>query len=171
MVEPAHGVECVAHRFPHRGMRVNGGGHIVERGFQAERRDRFGDDFRGQRADGVHAENFAVFRFGHHFDEAFVLAEDGGLAVAEERKLAGFHFEARFARLLFRQTNRADLRLAIGGVRAALAVERLHGFSGHAADGDDAFHGSGVRQLRKARDDIADGVELAARRFRENALV
>ena len=45
-------------------------------------------------------------------------------------------------------------------VGAALAVERLHVFPGHAADGDDAFHRSGVRELRKPGDDIADGIEM-----------
>ena len=124
-----------------------------------ERRDRLGDDFRRQRTDGVHAQNFAVLCLGHHLDEAFVLAEDGGFAVGEKRKLPGLHLEAGFARLLFGQADRADLRLAVGGVRAALAVKRLHLFARHAAHGDDSLHRSGVRELRKAGDDVADGVE------------
>ena len=136
------------------------GGHVVERGFEAERCDWLGDDFRGQRADGVHAENFAVFFFGHHFDEAFVLAEDGGLAVADEREFSGLHLEAGVARLLFGEADGADLRLAVGAVGAALAIEGLHFFSGHAAYGDDSLHGGGVRELRQAGHDIADGVEM-----------
>ena len=35
-----------------------------------------------------------------------------------------------------------------------------HLLAGDFADGDDAFHGRGVRQLRHARDDVADGVDV-----------
>ena len=58
--QTAHGVECVAHCFPYRRVSMDRGGHVVERGFEAERCYRLGDNFRGERADGVHAENFAV---------------------------------------------------------------------------------------------------------------
>ena len=34
-----------------------------------------------------------------------------------------------------------------------------HVFAGHLADGDDAFHRGGVRQLRHSGDDVADGVQ------------
>ena len=74
--QAAHGIEGVAHRFPDGRMRVDGGGHVVERGFQAQRRDRLGDDFRRERADRVDAENFAVLRFGDDFDEAVVLSRE-----------------------------------------------------------------------------------------------
>ena len=86
--------------------------------------------------------------------------ENCRLAVAEERKFPGLHAETGFAGLLFGEADGADLRLAVGGVRAALAIERLHFFAGHAADGDDALHRSGVRELRQAGDDVADGVEV-----------
>ncbi len=98
--------------------------HVVDGGFQCDRRGRFGENFRRQRADDVHAQNLAVFFFGHHFDETFVLAEDGGLAVAEEREFADLHLVARLARLPFGQPDRADLRLAIGAVGNARALER-----------------------------------------------
>ena len=52
-------------------------------------------------------------------------------------------------------------------VGAALAVEGLYFFSGHAAYGDDSFHGGGVRQLRQAGNDIADGVEMRLVGFEE----
>ncbi len=35
-----------------------------------------------------------------------------------------------------------------------------HCFAGHFSDRDDSFHGCGVRQLRHAGDDIADGIEM-----------
>src|ERR1700733_7853813 len=141
-------------------MRVDRGGHVVERGFQAERVHSFGDDFRGERADRMHAENFAVLRFGDDFDEAVVRAENRRLAVSEERKFSSFHVVTGVARLFFGEAYGADLRLAICGGRAAQPVEGLHVFSGHAADGDDSLHRRGVRQLRQSGDDIADGVEI-----------
>ena len=69
------------------------------------------------------------------------------------------------ARRLFGQADRADLRLAISGVGAAQAIERLHFLARHAPDGDQAFHRGCVRQLRQAGDDVADGVELGLGRF------
>src|ERR1700740_3705761 len=107
----------------------------------------------------MHAYNFAVLFFGYHFDETFVLAQDRGFAIAEEREFSSLHLEARIARLFLRQADGADLRLAVGAVGAALAVEGLHFFSGHASDGDDAFHGSGMRELRQGGGYISDGVE------------
>ena len=35
--------------------------------------------------------NLAALFFRHHFDEALVVVEDGGLAVAQERKFADLH--------------------------------------------------------------------------------
>ena len=65
---------------------MNGGRHIVERGLQGESRGRLGNDFRGERPDGVHAQYFTIFRFGDDFDEAFVLAQNSGFAIAEKRE-------------------------------------------------------------------------------------
>src|SRR6185437_9892469 len=116
------------------------------------------DDFRRERSDRVYTENFAVFRLRNHLDEAFMTAEDTGLAIAKEWELAGLDFVASIASLLFRQADRADLRLAIRSVGAALAVKRLHLFPCHASYGDNSFHGSGVRELGKSGNDIADGI-------------
>src|ERR1700737_2921079 len=87
----AHGVECIAHRFPDGRMRVNRRGHVVERGLETERRGRLSDDLSRQWPDRMHAENFAVLRLGDHLDESAVLAKDRGLAVREKRKLTGLH--------------------------------------------------------------------------------
>src|SRR5271163_960354 len=165
--QAAHGIECVAHCFPDCGMGVNGGGHVVECGFQAHGCNGLGDNFRGQGADGVHAQDFAVLFFGYHFYEAFVLAENGGFAVAEEREFSGLHLEAGVASLFFGEADGTDLRLAVGAVGAALAIEGLDFFSGHAPNGDDAFHGSGVRELRQAGDDVSYGVEVRLVGFQE----
>ena len=76
----------------------------------------FRKNFRGERADDVDAENLAIFFFGDDFDEAAMVAEDGGFAVADEGKLAGFDGVARVFGLLFGEADGADLRLAISGV-------------------------------------------------------
>ena len=107
------------------------------------------------------------FCFGYYFDEAFVLAEDRGFAVAEEREFSGLHLETGVAGLFFGEADGADLRLAVRAVGAALAVEGLHFFSGHAAYGDDSLHGRGVRKLRQAGNDVADGVEVRLVGFEE----
>src|SRR5271167_4137594 len=152
----ADGVECIPHRLPHGWVRVDCGGHVIERRLEPKCSHRFGDYFRRQRADRVDAKDLAILRFGHHFDEALVLAENRSFAVAEERKLANLYVVTSLARLLFGITNRSNLRLAIGGIRTALPVEWLHFFPSHSADGDDAFHRSRMRKLWKARDDIAN---------------
>ncbi len=54
-----------------------------------------GNNFGGQRTDRVHAENLAVLFVGDHFDEAFMLTQNGGLAVAQERKLSDLHFDSQ----------------------------------------------------------------------------
>ncbi len=83
------------------------------------------DNFRRERPDCMHSKNLAVLFLRYHFDEPFMLAKDGRLAIADERKLSGLHLEARFARLLLRKAYGTDLRLAVSSVRAPLAIERL----------------------------------------------
>src|ERR1700751_4234866 len=111
--KPAHGIERIAHRFPHGRVGVNGCGHIVERGFQAERGYRLSNNFRGKWSNRMDTEYFAVFRIGNHFDKAFMLAENRGLTVAQEREFADLNVKTSFARLLLRITNRPDLRLTV----------------------------------------------------------
>ena len=76
--------------------------HIVQRGFQAERRDRLRDDFRRKRPDRMHAKYLAVLFFCHHFDEPFVLTKNCRFAIPDEREFAGLDLEAGIARLLLR---------------------------------------------------------------------
>ena len=45
---------------------------------------------RGQRANDVHAENFAVLLLGDHFDEAFVGPRMEALLLADEREFPIF---------------------------------------------------------------------------------
>ena len=169
--EAADGVERIAHRFPNRWMRVNHGIHIIERGFETERRSRLRDNLRGERPDHMHAQNLAIFCFGNYFDEAFMQAENRRLAISDEREFASLHCKPGLTRLLFGEADRADLRFAICGVRAALAVKRLHLFSRHAPDRNDSFHRSGMRELRQSRDNIANGVEIRLIRFQKRIRV
>ncbi len=124
------------------------GSHIVQGSLQSQRGDRLSDNFGRQRPDRMDAKYLAVLFFRHHLDEAFMLAENRRFAIADEWKLTSLYLEACFARLLFCQAYGSDLRLAICGVGTAFAIERLHVFAGHAPNGDDSFHRSGVRKLR-----------------------
>ena len=119
----------------------------------------FGDQLVGLRADDVDAENLAVLLVGDHLDEAVVTAEDRRLAVADERKLADLHLEALRLGLRFGQADAADSGLGVGRAGNAILVDRDGRLAGHVIDRDHAFHGRDVRQLRRARDDVADRVD------------
>src|SRR6266699_1474117 len=88
------------------------------------------------------------------------MVEYGGLAIGQERKLAGLHRIAGVARLFLSEPDRPDLRLAISGIGNAAPFERRHLLSGDFSDRDDAFHGCRVRQLGHSRDDISDRIDL-----------
>jgi len=77
---------------------VDGLHHDVDGGFGFHRGDGFGDDLEAFRADDVNAEDFAVWLTGDYLDEPFVVAEDGGAAVAGERKTADLDLAALGAR-------------------------------------------------------------------------
>ena len=66
-------------------MGVDGVHHGLDGGFRFHGGDGFGDELEGLGADDVDAENFAVLLVGDDFDEAIVMAEDGGLAVGRRR--------------------------------------------------------------------------------------
>src|SRR5258708_7708060 len=164
-LQPANGREGVAHRFPDGGMGVHHVHQIVDGAFKIEHRGGFGQNFGGQRADDVDAQNFAVFFVADNFDEPAVIAQNGGFAVAHERKFSDFHRAAGIARLLFSQANRANLRLAVGGVGDAILANLLGWFSGDVRDRDNAFHHGGVGQLRHSGDDVADRIQTFFRGF------
>src|SRR5271167_757812 len=75
------GIERIAQRFPHRGMRMNHVGHIIERRFEAQGGGRLGNDLSCQRTNGMDAEDLAILRFRYNLDEALVHSEDGRLAI------------------------------------------------------------------------------------------
>ncbi len=108
-------------------------------------------------------QHFAVFFVGNYFDEAAVIAKNGGFAVADKRKLARFHGVAGIARLLFGQADGADLRLAVGCIGDAFLDDGWPRLARDVCDGGDALHHGGVGQQRQAENDVADGVQALFR--------
>jgi len=63
-------------------MGVNGLHHDIDGSLGLHGGNGFGDQLEAVGADDVHAEDLAVLLVGDDLDEAFVLAEDGGAAIA-----------------------------------------------------------------------------------------
>ena len=68
-------------------------------------------------ADHVGAEKLPGLFVEDHFDQALILAERDRLAVADKRKAADADIELSVLRGLLGQSNRGDLRRAIGAAR------------------------------------------------------
>src|ERR1039458_3388074 len=136
------------------GLHHDGGG-----GFGFHGGDGFGDEFEGFGADDVDAEDFAIGFVGDDFDEAIVISEDGGAAIAGEGEAADFDFESLGARLSFGEADAADAGSRVSGAGDAIAIDGHGGLAGDVGDGDHAFAGGDVGELRRAGDDIANGIE------------
>ena len=85
--------------------------------------------------------------------------EDRRLAVGRERELGDLDVPAGGAGLGLAEPDTGDLRLAVSTVRVQVVVDRLDRLSGDAGGGDQALRRCHVRQLGRARHDIADGVD------------
>ena len=116
--------------------------------------DQFGD----LRADHVRAEQLAGLLVEDHLDQALVLAERDRLAVADERKTPDADFAAALFRFRFGQTDRGDLRVAIGAAGNEVLVHRVRMQALDRLDADHALMLGLVRQHRRAGD-VADGVD------------
>src|SRR5262249_28277342 len=101
-------------------------------------------------ADHVSADELARLRIEDRLDEALVLAQRNGLAVAEEREAADLDVAALRLRLRFRQTDGGNLRLAIGAARYLVLVHRMSIEALDLLDADDALMLCLVRQHRRA---------------------
>ena len=101
--------------------------------------------------DDVNAQNFAVALVGHHFDEALVVSQDSGAAVAGERETAHLHLVALRARLGLGEPHAADARFGVGAAGDAILVDGDGRFAGHVRHRDHALARSHVGQLRRAR--------------------
>src|SRR5436190_1896964 len=140
-------------------MRVDGAHHGFHRGLGLHGGYRFGNQLESIRPDNVDAQDLAELLVRHHLDESFVMAQDGGAAVARERELADLDLQPLGARLRFRHPHTADTRLSVGGVGNAIAIDRRGGFARHVRDRDHALARGYVRQLRSAKDNVADGID------------
>src|SRR6266850_5867565 len=112
-LQSPHARKRIPHRFPHRRMCVHHVHHVVDGAFQVQHRRGFRQNLRRQRPDNMNPQHFAVHFVGYHFHKPAVIPQNRRLAVPHEGKLPNFHFVARVTRLLFRQSDRTDLRLAI----------------------------------------------------------
>src|SRR5271165_4608235 len=111
------------------------------------------------RADDKDAENFAVVGVGDDLDEALVLADDAGARVGGEGELTDFHVVSGFAGFGFGEADAADFGMAVRGSGDVLGIDGLAGLAGDFRYRDQRFHGSDVRELRRAEHDVADGVD------------
>src|SRR5216683_111640 len=140
-------------------MRVDRKHQVFDGPFEFHHGHGFGDQFGGQRADDMDAEDLAVLCVGHHLDEAFMLVDDAGLGVGGEGELADLNRHAEFLRFGLGETDAANLRLAVGASGDAVLVDRLARFAGDAGDRHDSAHGAGMRKLRVSGHDVAHGVD------------
>src|SRR6478672_3522669 len=86
--EAMYVLESFADRFIDRRMRMNRVHHALHRGFRFHCRYGFANQFERLGADDVDTQYLAEFFVRNHLHEAFVFAENCGLAVAHERKLS-----------------------------------------------------------------------------------
>ena len=80
------------------------------------------------------------------------------LLFASERKLADLHFVARRARLRFGQAHAADARLGVSAPGNAVAIDGRGRLARHVRHRDHALPRGHMRQLRRSRHHVADGV-------------
>ena len=113
----------------------------------------------------MNAQDFAVLLLAYNLDEPAVIPQNRGLAVPHERELAHLDLVARLLRLLFRQADGTNLRLAVCRIRNAIFPNLLRGLACNVGYRDDAFHHGRVRQLWHARYDVANGVQTFFCRF------
>src|SRR5580692_3153383 len=86
--QPVDGVKGLAHGLVERGMGVDGLHHQLDGGLRFHGGHGLADQLEAFRPDDMDAEDFAVALVSHYFDEAFMMADDGGAAIARERESA-----------------------------------------------------------------------------------
>src|SRR5579871_675339 len=139
-------------------MRMNGVHQRFNGRFGFHRQHAFADEFEGLRTDDVDAQNLAISLLCHHLDEPIVLAQDRRFAIRGEREFADLDFEPLGPRLRFGHSDAADAGFGVGRARNVILVDRRGRLAGHMRDGDHSFGRCDVRQLWRARDNVADGI-------------
>src|SRR5260221_865611 len=123
-------IECLSQRLVESGMRVDSGHQGLDSRFGLHGGDHFGDQLISRRTDAMNAKDLAVLLVGDHLDEPIVLADDGGLAVRDERKFADLDLAPLRPRLRLGHAYTADARLGVGRRRDAIAIQGLDGLAG-----------------------------------------
>src|ERR1051325_2949001 len=104
-------------------------------------------DYLGRvRADDVDAEKLVVLRLADDLDEALLLAKYARLARGREGELRGLHVVAELPRLLLRQPDGRDLRVAVRARRHGAEVYAFRVLARDLLDGDDALLRGEVRE-------------------------
>src|ERR1035441_8745542 len=157
-----HASISIQHRFLHhlrqgRG-REDGVHQFFFRGFQVHRHHITLDQFGNLDADRGADEELPGLLVEDHFDQALVLAERDGLAVADEGKAADADVDLFILGRLFGQADRGDLRRTISAAGNQQLVHRMRLQALDRLDADHAFVLGLVRQHRGACD-VADGVD------------
>src|SRR5579862_2763464 len=115
------------------------------------------NEFGHFRADHVCAEELPGLLVEDHFDHTLVLAHGDRLAVADEREVTNADVELFLLAGLFGETDRGDLRRAIGAAGNEQLVHWMLMQPLDRLDADDAFVLGLVRKERRPGD-VADGV-------------
>src|SRR6185436_14692211 len=97
----------------------------------------------------MRAEQLTRLLFEDHLDQPLILAERNGLAIAHERKSSDPDIELLLLRRLFGETNRGDLRRAIGAARDQSRVQGMGLEALDRFDADNAFVFGLVRKQRR----------------------
>src|SRR5882762_1419571 len=139
-------------------MSMDGEHQVFHRSFKFHCSNGFRDELSGLRSDDVNAQNLSMLRIGNNFYETVVLSHNRSARVGSERELANLQFITGLAGLGFGETDAADFGMAVGGIRNPVGVDRLYRLASDLSDRHDAFHHGYMRQLRRAQDDVADGV-------------
>src|SRR5689334_6447791 len=155
---PVHCIKRLAHGFVKGRMRVNGVPQRFHCGFGFHGQNAFPDQLVSFRTNDMDAQDFAILGVGDDFDEAVVLPQDAGLAVGGEGEFAYSEVVTRRARLRLREPDAADTRLRISGSRDAVLIHRSHRLACDVRDRHHAFGRGHMGKLRRARHNIADGV-------------
>ena len=83
-----HAAKAIQHGFRQGGVGVDGEHQLLDGRLQLQRHYRFGDHLGRLRPDDVHPQQLSVFGIRNHLHKAFVGADDRGLGVGGEGKLA-----------------------------------------------------------------------------------
>jgi len=153
-------VECFSQRFVKSGMRMYGRHHAIDRRFRFHGRHGFRDQFKCFRADDVNTENFPEALIGNNLYKALMRTEDRCLTISCEGELAHFHFETLSTSLRFGNTHTADSGIRVSCSRNAIAVNGPDRLACDVPYRDHSLSRRNVSKLRRARDHIADCVNI-----------